>query len=360
MLIALIVLPLFTPPVIFGAGAIDAFAAGLDWRTPLLLLAAYSLAAAALCPFAMAAACRNALSVSRPPMIAALANPERFMAFSRWAAPLLGVIALGCWPPPASPRLRRPARLPAGLHRPHHVHPCAGRLIMSEFVYACLGVASFLSLVFRHALADAAARAAAPLGAALTLLALVTGSLWGKPTWGTWWVWDPRLTSVLVLFLFYLGYMALDAAIEDEAKAARAAAILALVGLVNLPIMHFSVVWWNSLHQGSSLFRAGGPAMPPVYLSPLLIMMLAYMAGFGALWLVRIRAEVWRRRAAVLALRAAGLSACSTSTPASTPPSSGPPTRSRRWSSLVLVSTAWCARGAGGAPPSGQSRRSRR
>jgi heme exporter protein C len=176
---------------------------------------------------------------------------------------------------------------------------------LALFVYLCLGVASFLSLVFRHALADAAAKAAAPLGAVFTALALITGSLWGKPMWGTWWVWDARLTSVLVLFLFYLGYIALRAAMDDEAKGGRAAAILALVGLVNLPIVKFSVDWWNSLHQGASVFRADGPAMTNDYLIPLLLMGLGYMAAFGSLWLVRIRAEVWRRRAMVLALKAA-------------------------------------------------------
>jgi heme exporter protein C len=178
---------------------------------------------------------------------------------------------------------------------------------LSMFVYACLGVASFLALVFRQALADAAAKAAAPLGAAFTALALLTGSLWGRPMWGTWWVWDARVTSVLILFLLYLSYLALRAAIEDEAKASRAASILALVGLVNLPIIHYSVVWWNSLHQGSSTFGAdAGDRLPAVYLIPLLLMSLGYMAAFGSLWLVRIRAEVWRRRARAAALRAAG------------------------------------------------------
>jgi len=238
-------------------------------------------------------------------MIAALVNPRAFMQFSRWAAPSLGAIAavlgaVGLW---------LDFTAPPDYQQGYTVHvmfihvPAAW---MSLFVYACLGGASFIGLVFRHALADAAARAAAPLGAGFTLLALATGSLWGRPMWGTWWVWDARLTSVLVLFLFYLGYMALDAAIDDEARASRACAILALVGLINLPIVHYSVTWWNTLHQGSSVFRSGGPAMPPVYLAPLLTLTLAYMAAFGALWLVRIRSEVWRRRAAVLALRAAG------------------------------------------------------
>jgi heme exporter protein C len=176
---------------------------------------------------------------------------------------------------------------------------------LALFVYLCLGVASFLSLVFRHALADAAAKAAAPLGAVFTALALITGSLWGKPMWGTWWVWDARLTSVLVLLLFYLGYIALRAAMDDETKGGRAAAILALVGLINLPIVKFSVDWWNSLHQGASVFRADGPAMTNDYLIPLLLMGLGYMAAFGSLWLVRIRAEVWRRKAMVLALKSA-------------------------------------------------------
>ena len=237
-------------------------------------------------------------------MVAFLSNPDRFMVFSRWAAPLLGVLAVvlgagGLW---------LDFTAPPDYQQGYTVHimfihvPAAW---MAMFVYACLGMASFLSLVFRHALADAAARAAAPLGAAFTALALATGSLWGRPMWGTWWVWDARLTSVLVLFLLYLGYLALQAAIDDEAKGSRACAILALVGLVNLPIIHFSVYWWNTLHQGASVFRMGGPTMPPVYLWPLLTLVLAYMAAFGALWLVRIRAEVWRRRAIAAAVRSA-------------------------------------------------------
>ncbi len=235
-------------------------------------------------------------------MIPALANPERFMAFSRWAAPALGalaaaLIAIGLWLAFAAPEDYQQG----DTVRIMFIHVPAAWL--SLFVYACLGVSSFLGLVFRHALADAAARACAPLGAAFTGLALATGSLWGRPMWGTWWEGDARMTSVLVLLLFYLGYLALQAAIEDEAKADRAAAILALVGLINLPIVHFSVVWWNSLHQGDSIFRKGGPAMAAVYLWPLGIMSLGYMALFGSLWLVRIRAEVWRRRARALQLR---------------------------------------------------------
>jgi heme exporter protein C len=227
------------------------------------------------------------------------------MAFSRWAAPALGLgaavlIAVGlAYSFSAPPDYQQHETV-----RIMFIHvPTAW---LSMFAYACLGGASFLSLVYRHALADMAARAVAPLGAAFTALALVTGSLWGRPTWGTWWVWDARLTSELVLLLLYLGYLALRAALDDEVKAGRAAAILALVGLINLPIVHFSVYWWNSLHQGASTFGAAkGSGLPPVYLIPLALMALGYTALFGCLWLVRIRAEVWRRRAQVLSLRLA-------------------------------------------------------
>ncbi|HZZ37471.1 MAG TPA: heme ABC transporter permease CcmC [Caulobacteraceae bacterium] len=238
------------------------------------------------------------------PAPAFLANPERFMAFSRWAAPLFGVIAVvlavaGLWFGFTAPEDYQQGQTV----RIMFIHVPAAQMAM--FVYACLGVASFLSLIYRHVLADAAAQAAAPLGAGFTFLALVTGSLWGRPMWGTWWAWDGRLTSVLVLFLLYVAYIALRASMDDETKAARAAAILALVGSINLPIIHYSVEWWNSLHQGSSLFRKGGPAMPPVFWIPLLLMALAYMAAFGSLWLVRIRGELWRRRAEAAALRVA-------------------------------------------------------
>ena len=234
-----------------------------------------------------------------------LSNPERFMAFSRWAAPMFGVIAVALGAIGLYLGFTAPEDYQQGQTvRIMFIHVPAAQLSM--FAYACLGVASFLSLIFRHALADAAAQAAAPLGAAFTFLALITGALWGRPMWGTWWVWDGRLTSVLVLFLLYIAYIALRASMDDEAKAARAGAILALVGVINLPIIHYSVEWWNSLHQGSSLFAKGGPAMPAVCLVPLLLMSLAYMSAFGSLWLVRIRGEVWRRRAEAAALRMAG------------------------------------------------------
>jgi heme exporter protein C len=238
------------------------------------------------------------------PAPAFLSNPERFMAFSRWAAPMFGAIAVvlalaGLWLGFTAPEDYQQG----DTVRIMFIHVPAAW--MSMFVYACLAVASFLALIFRHALADAAAQAAAPLGAAFTFLALVTGALWGRPMWGAWWVWDARLTSVLVLFLVYVAYIALRASLDDEAKAAKAGAILALVGAVNLPVVKFSVDWWNTLHQGASVFRAEGPAMTNEFLWPLLLMGLAYMSAFGSLWLVGIRAQVWRRRAEAAALRAA-------------------------------------------------------
>ena len=173
--------------------------------------------------------------------------------------------------------------------------------IVAEAAYGAIAVASLFSLVWRHPLADTAARTAAPLGAVFTALGLVTGSLWGRPMWGAYWVWDARLTSFLLLLFLYLGYMALWNAIEDEARAARAAAILALVGAVNLPIIKFSVDWWNTLHQGESIVSG---QIASVFLWPLGLMAFGYMALFASLWMVRIRTEIVNRRARNLMQRA--------------------------------------------------------
>jgi heme exporter protein C len=253
-------------------------------------------------------------------MFTALANPHRFMAVSRWIAPALGAVAValtcaGLVLVAQAP----PERWQGTAVRILYLHvPSA---ITAEVAYMALGAASFVSFVFRHALADAAAKAVAPLGAGFTLLALVTGSLWGATSWGTWWQWDARMTSVLILFLLFVGYMALRASIDDETRAGRAAAILALVGLLDLIVIKYSVeppswlpplyrkltggelVWWNSLHQGESIFSG---QMDPAFLVPLSLMIFGFLAGFGALWITRIRAEVWSRRAQSLALQAAG------------------------------------------------------
>ena len=173
---------------------------------------------------------------------------------------------------------------------------------MAMFCYTFLAVASAVALIWKHPLADLAAKASAPIGAGFTFLALVTGSLWGKPMWGTWWVWDARLTSVLILFFLYLGYMALWQSIEDGQKAAKAAAVLALVGAINVPIIKFSVDWWNTLHQPASVLRMDGPAIHPSMLWPLLIMALAFKAYFVTLLLARMRMELNLRRIRALRL----------------------------------------------------------
>jgi len=167
---------------------------------------------------------------------------------------------------------------------------------LSLFIYVVMASAALGTLVWRHPLADAAQKAAAPLGAAFTFVCLATGSLWGKPMWGTWWVWDARLTSVLVLFLIYLGLVALWEAIEEPSRAARAAAVMTLVGAVNLPIIKFSVDWWNTLHQPASVFRIGGPAIAASMLMPLVVMALAATLLFLTLHMMAIRNEILRRR----------------------------------------------------------------
>jgi len=168
--------------------------------------------------------------------------------------------------------------------------------------WAVMTVAALGTLVWRHPLADVTAKAAAPIGAAFTLMCLVTGSLWGRPMWCTYWVWDARLTSVLVLFLLYLGVIAVWRTVEDPSRAARAAAILTIVGALDLPIIKFSVDWWNTLHQPASVLRGGGPAIHPTFLMPLLIMASAFTLLFAALLLAAMRNEILRRRVRTLRL----------------------------------------------------------
>ncbi|MBX6328029.1 MAG: heme ABC transporter permease [Pseudolabrys sp.] len=167
---------------------------------------------------------------------------------------------------------------------------------LSMVGWAVMTVAALGTLVWRHPLADVAAKAAAPIGAGFTLICLITGSLWGRPTWGTYWVWDARLTSELVLFLLYLGVLALYWTAEDPGRGARAAAVLSLVGAIDLPIVKFSVDWWNSLHQGESIFRAGGPVIDASILWPLAVMAMAFFLLFVTLHLAAMRNEILRRR----------------------------------------------------------------
>ena len=223
------------------------------------------------------------------------ANPTRFMALARqvhrplWAL-AIGVLAYG---------LYRVAYVPADYQQGDSVRimfvhvPAAW---MSLFGYSFIFIASVTALIFRHPLGHVAARAAAPVGAVFTLLALITGSLWGQPMWGTWWVWDARLTSVLVLFFIYLGYIALWQAIDEPTRAARAASILAIVGFINVPIVKFSVDWWNTLHQPASVSRLARPALHADFLYPLLIMGAGFLVLFLALTLTRMQMEVLRQR----------------------------------------------------------------
>jgi heme exporter protein C len=168
---------------------------------------------------------------------------------------------------------------------------------LAMLCWGLMSIAALGTLVWRHPLADVAAKAAAPIGAAFTFLCLITGSLWGRPMWGTYWVWDARLTSVLVLFLMYLGLIALWNAVEDPSRAGFAGAILTLVGAINLPIIKFSVDWWNTLHQPASVFRLGGPTIDRSILTPLMVMAIAFTLLFVTLHLAAMRNEILRRRA---------------------------------------------------------------
>ena len=181
-----------------------------------------------------------------------------------------------------------------------YVHVPAAWLAM--MIYTVMAAASAIALVWRHPVAELTAKAAAPIGATFTAVCLVTGSLWGEPMWGTWWVWDARLTSVLVLLFLYLGYIALVNAFDDPTRGARAGAVLALVGFVNVPIIKFSVDWWNTLHQPASIVRMGGPAIDPRMLVPLLTMAGGFTAFFVTVLIVRVRAELAWRRLRVLRL----------------------------------------------------------
>ncbi len=229
-----------------------------------------------------------------------LANPARFTRIARVAQPWILAVTLPC--------------LLAGLYfglfdlpidyqqkdsvRIMYVHVPAAWIAM--FGYSGLAIASAVALIWKHPLADIAGKAMAPIGAGFTVIALVTGSLWGKPTWGTWWVWDARLTSVLVLLFLYLGYIALWNAFDQPQRAAKSAAILALIGVVNLPIIKFSVDWWNTLHQPASISRLDTPAIDPAMLQPLLLMAVAFLGLFLWLTLLRIRVELAERRVAAL------------------------------------------------------------
>jgi len=225
-----------------------------------------------------------------------LANPTRFMSLSAALLPWVGGLAviLIVWGLYLAFFSAPPDYQQGHTVKIMFIHVPSAWLAMG--IYLLVAVSSFGLIVFRHPLADVSAKAAVPLGAAFTFLALVTGALWGRPMWGAYWVWDARLTSVLILFFLYLGLMALRSSLDDEALAGKLTAILALVGVVLLPITKFSVDWWNTLHQPASVLRLGGPAIHPTILTPLLVMALAFLLLFVTLHLAAMRNEILRRR----------------------------------------------------------------
>lgn len=237
------------------------------------------------------------------PNILDYANPTRFLRFAQIVLPWLGgatllVLAVGLYG-----AFTAPADYQQGeTVRIMYIHVPAAWLAI--FAYVVMTSASFGVLVWKHPLADAAQKTAASLGAVFTFVCLVTGSLWGKPMWGTYWVWDARLTSMLVLFLLYLGLIAVRQTMDDTPRGARVAAIMTIVGAIDIPIIKYSVDWWNTLHQPASVFRIGGPTIAGSMLWPLLAMALAATLLFLTLHIMAIRNEILRRRLARLSLQA--------------------------------------------------------
>jgi len=229
-------------------------------------------------------------------MLSRFSNPAKFDALARTVAPfafavfcLAGIFgsAAGLFFSPEDYQQGDSVRI-------MYVHVPAAWMALASYTF--IAFMSLIAIVWRHSLADVAAQSAAMPGAVFTALALFTGAVWGKPTWGAWWVWDARLTSVLVLFFIYLGYIAIWRAVPEPARAARFARLFALVGFINIPIIKFSVEWWNSLHQPASILREGGPTIHPSMLTPLFAMIIAYSALFIWLTLVDMRAELAARR----------------------------------------------------------------
>ncbi|GAA4172125.1 heme ABC transporter permease [Shinella granuli] len=233
-----------------------------------------------------------------------LANPTRFLALVAIVWPYLAGLTLCLFAAGLYLSFTTTGDYQQGeTVRIMYVHVPAAWLSM--MCYTVMALSALGTLVWRHPLADVSAKAAAPIGACFTLVALITGSLWGKPMWGTWWVWDARLTSVFVLFLMYLGLIALNRAMDDPTRAAKVSAVLILVGFVNIPIIKFSVEWWNTLHQPASVVRLDGPTIDPEFLWPLLVMAVAFTFLFFTLHVLAMRNEILRRRIAVLRRHAA-------------------------------------------------------
>ncbi len=227
--------------------------------------------------------------------ITGLAQPARFLELADRVLPRLSIVTALCFVIGLYLSFLSDGDYQQGeTVRIMYVHVPAAWMAM--LCYTVMTANAIGSLVWRHPLADVAARAAVPIGAAFTFVSLVTGAIWGKPMWGTWWVWDARLTSMFVLFLMYLGLLAINRAIDEPTRAARVTAVLILVGFVNIPIIKFSVDWWNTLHQPASVLRLDGPALDIEFLRPLLTMGLAFTALFFTLHMASIRNEIWRRK----------------------------------------------------------------
>ena len=230
------------------------------------------------------------------------ANPTKFSGLATAIIPfawgltvLLGGygLYLGLFDSPADYQQRETVRI-------MYVHVPAAWMALG--CYTTMAIASAVAVIWKHAVADLVAQETAPIGAVFCVLCLITGSLWGEPMWGTWWVWDARLTSMLVLLFLYLGFMALKNAFDDPHRGTQAARLIALVGWINVPIVKFSVDWWNTLHQPASVMRLDGPTIHPEMLTPLLLMGAAYMTLFTALLFTRVRSHIMERRARSIAL----------------------------------------------------------
>src|SRR5215831_5949863 len=224
-----------------------------------------------------------------------LANPSRFLSIVNRLLPWLTAVTINLFVIGLYRAMNAPDDYQQGATvKIMFLHVPAAWLGM--FCWGLMSVAALGTLVWRHPLADVAGKAAAPIGAAFTFLCLFTGSMWGRPMWGTYWVWDARLTSVLVMFIMYLGLIALWRSVEDPSRAGRAAAVLTLVGAINLPIIKFSVDWWNTLHQPASVFRVGGSSIDRSILMPLFAMAIAFTLLFVTLHIAAMRNEILRRR----------------------------------------------------------------
>ena len=231
-----------------------------------------------------------------------IANPRRFQKLTEFIYPIINIFAFILFTIGmyfsffASP----PDYLQGQTVRIMYIHVPSAWLSLG--IYSLMAVCSFISIIWKHTLADIIARSAAPIGATFTLLTLITGSIWGKPTWGTWWVWDARLTSELILFFIYCGHILISNSFDDTRKGDRAASILTLIGIINLPVIKWSVDWWNTLHQPASISKLSSPNIDIQMLTPLSFMTFAFIFFFLSILITRIRGEIYLRKIEVIKL----------------------------------------------------------